>query len=748
MIGRFRLLLWSCVLLIAGCLLPGTAQAHAHLIRADLAPDSHLQVPAGTVHFWFDEALNPDLSQVLILNVQGIQVNSDTGHLHAGNAEELDVQIPALSAGQYSVIWTSDSAQDGHILHGSYVFTAGGAGAAAINTATEAAITANAPVLDSTALASAFAHWLVLITATIWTGALAFEFLILIPARGWILADAGPLVRRASVLNVRVVRLSLLASLLTSLIELETQAYAAGGWSALKSSTVLRDILQSHYGEFWLVRIGCSLLALLVLGTLSTSQIQARTGGAPARTAVYTPETLLRSWQMVLAALCGLGYLLAIALSGHAATVSQLLFTSIILDWLHLLANTVWIGGMSAIALSLVTAVVRYSEQDARRWLGECGAFLTLLNRFSPAAFLALVVAAVSGMFNAQVHLSSLSQLFDSAYGRFLLIKLGLIAELILLSASHVFFTRPRLRALISRRDTGSGTLDAYQGLIVRLRIEPLVGALLLLCVSLMGQVAPAVTVFSSPATIVASAPGAQRIPTPTPVPAQRISGTAQSGILAATLTINPAAVGQAQLSVVVKQRGVAVTNGQVRIELSVPDQPSLGNTFVETTPAAGGYTGKGDLVQIGQWHAAVLIRTRDDPSEFRDVPFDFIVGPDATFLAKDLNSSKITIAISPGKFSLPNTFTLGGIDASKLQLLSQSVGMDMGAISLPGTALGNGGWEVAHAFAPMVGTWSVTVQIQRGNSPDWLTVRQFEFTVPKLGPIRLVSAAKGSAAS
>ena len=37
----------------------GRALAHAHLIRADLAPNSHVLVSVGTVRFWFDEPLNP-----------------------------------------------------------------------------------------------------------------------------------------------------------------------------------------------------------------------------------------------------------------------------------------------------------------------------------------------------------------------------------------------------------------------------------------------------------------------------------------------------------------------------------------------------------------------------------------------------------------------------------------------------------------------------------------------------------------
>ena len=47
-----------------------------------------------------------------------------------------------------------------------------------------------------------------------------------------------------------------------------------------------------------------------------------------------------------------------------------------------------------------------------------------------------------------------------------------------------------------------------------------------------------------------------------------------------------------------------------------------------------GGYVGAGDLVQDGGWLADVLVRTLDDPLDFRDVPFGFTVGVGAHFVA------------------------------------------------------------------------------------------------------------------
>lgn len=731
---------WAGAIAVLGALvlLPTIVFAHAHLVRADLAPDSDLRVPGGTVRFWFDESLNPALSRIAIRNAGGRQVNTDTGRLNPGNAEELDLQVPALPAGQYSVLWTSDSAQDGHILHGFYLFTAGGTGARAISVGPAALLTVNQPTLDGTAVASALAHWLVLLASTVWTGALALEMLVLGPARRPSTDEPVGLAAAASARIVPVVAIGVLATTGTSLLEIEAQAYAAEGWAGLTSSGVVGGILHSHYGTFWLLRMLACALTLVVLASARRGAVAVPPDRSPSRHRELVPLAY------GVARALGLAYLLALALSGHAAALPQLVLTSVLLDWLHLLANAVWIGGMGAIALVLVPALLRTGTQGPHALAQGRAAFLALLDRFSPAAYIALATAAATGMFNAQVHLSALDQLIDTAYGRFLLIKLALIVEIMALSASHVFLTRPQLRR--AQAPAGdAATLDAgFGSLIGRLRIEPLLGALILLCVALMGQAAPAVTVFSDAAS---ASPGPSAIAVPTTVAAPTIRTTIHQGLLDVSLTVDPAAVGRTRLTATVRQRGRPVADAQVRLRLGVPGQPGLGATFVETVFSGGGYRGAGDLVQAGEWQVDVLVRTRDDPGEFRDVPFTFLAGPDAAFLAAGLDPAAVTLAVAPGRLDSPNTVTLGGIRAPAVRLVSSSLDMEMGAIPANAAALGGGRWRVADLFAPMNGRWALDVQVEQQGG--WRTLRQFVYTVPLSGPIALLgssSTATGAA--
>jgi hypothetical protein len=294
-----------------------------------------------------------------------------------------------------------------------------------------------------------------------------------------------------------------------------------------------------------------------------------------------------------------------------------------------------------------------------------------------------------------------------------LLIKLALIAVIMALSASHVFVTRPRLR----RQDLGSlsrVTARAYASLATRLRIEPVLGVLILLCVALMGQVAPSASVFNATVVQVVGDQGGT-------VTGGPIAATGELGDLTVNLQINPADVGQSQLTATVSERGRPITDGQVRIKLSMPTNPDLGVAFVETTPTAGSYAGTGDLVQEGLWRADVLVRTRDDPDEFRDVPFVFIASPEPALLSPPITDTRdgpatVRLSGAPGA-----AVTLAVKLHSGLQVRSLLTMQDMSP-QLNELQAGAGGWYSGVIVPPMEGYMNLAVQVREGGT--WRTVR------------------------
>src|SRR5206468_10023201 len=111
-------------------------------------------------------------------------------------------------------------------------------------------------------------------------------------------------------------------------------------------------------------------------------------------------------------------------------------------DWTHLSAATLWIGGLLSLGL------VVWRDRTLRR---------TAFWRFSEIAgpLVALVVAA--GIYMTYRRFPALDDLWDVHYGRLLLIKLGLVSVALAWVAFQHFVVRHRLdRPAVARRLTRS----------------------------------------------------------------------------------------------------------------------------------------------------------------------------------------------------------------------------------------------------------------------------------------------------
>ena len=73
---------------------------------------------------WFSEALNPAFSTAVVVNGENKQVDNRNAHVSSSDQTEMDVSLqPNLPPAVYIVIWRTDSAADGHILRGSFIFS-------------------------------------------------------------------------------------------------------------------------------------------------------------------------------------------------------------------------------------------------------------------------------------------------------------------------------------------------------------------------------------------------------------------------------------------------------------------------------------------------------------------------------------------------------------------------------------------------------------------------------------------------
>ncbi|MGH9271418.1 MAG: copper resistance D family protein, partial [Ilumatobacteraceae bacterium] len=122
-------------------------------------------------------------------------------------------------------------------------------------------------------------------------------------------------------------------------------------------------------------------------------------------------------WGLALLAAFGLALLVAVAAGGHAVTgvAIPVGFTATIV---HLVAMSIWVGG-------LVTLLLVLDRRDL--WTG--------LASFSPVALGAVVALAVTGAVNGWRQLGTPGAITDTGYGRWLIVKLAVVALVMAVAA-------------------------------------------------------------------------------------------------------------------------------------------------------------------------------------------------------------------------------------------------------------------------------------------------------------------------
>jgi len=775
-------------------LYPHVASAHAHLAWADPAPYSVLAQAPSVGAFLFDEPLNPALTRVHITDAAGRAVTADTGRLAPGHGGELWLlPLPRLVAGTYSVFWTSESATDGHVMGSFYTFrvapsgSASGGGAvsgAAAGSYGDSGGAGGGIGLGTGALATALAHWVSLMAQALWLGALIVELVVLAPAR----RSTAPAEARLAWAATRRVWWLVRATIVVTAVALagEVLSLALQGTGgdlghALDPGT-LGGILSSQNGHTVVARWAILLLALVVAvasrapaSAVTGSEQQQRPHRSPrprqalgivsATPTSFAATTAAGRWEQARLPLTVLAllYMLVAAFAGHAADVTPAAL-SYTVDWLHLVCTAAWAGGIAALAWGVMP--VRRLLVAAER----ASAVLPLLDRFSPVAYAAVAVLTLSGLYNAVNHLDAPVRLVDTLYGQLLDVKVALVGVLMLLSAAHVFVLRPRIarqlpvvsrqlpvgapsvrprrrprqpehsggrtdgRARATTTGDAAGVGKGLVSLARTLYLEGMVGAAILLATALMGQTLPSNT-SNAASTAPSSAPAA-------PVPSS-ITATTTTGGLRATLTVAPPTVGTTTFTLRLQETGTALTGDTAAaiIHLYPPGQPTL-VAPLDTTAHGDRFTVRGSLAAASTWRADVLVRTATVNS-YRTLSFTFSIGPGAAFLTPGSGSpsGRIAISVAPGLLTAANTFTISGVRAGAVRVLSQSLDMRMGVIPYLATALGGDRWRLAGVYAPMNGRWELTVQAQTGANGPWTTAGRYVYQVPISGPMRLISS-------
>jgi putative copper resistance protein D len=150
-------------------------------------------------------------------------------------------------------------------------------------------------------------------------------------------------------------------------------------------------------------------------------------------------------------------------------------------DAAHLVAAGAWLGGLAALGFILTARVTTGQEAEAID-------IDRILLRFSGMGYVAVATIVASGLTNSWFLVGSFSNLLNTPYGQILLVKLALFAMMVGLAAANRF----RLVASMSRTVTAASGASAVR-FRNRVRGEQLLGLTILLAVSVLGTIRPAV---------------------------------------------------------------------------------------------------------------------------------------------------------------------------------------------------------------------------------------------------------------
>jgi copper transport protein len=461
-----------------------------------------------------------------VLDENGRDVEQGRAEPVAGAPLELQVAVPSLPDGVYTVTWRTVSKTDGHVTGSSFAFGVG--------VAPTGAVASPGTVLPSTPSPSPLAavgRWGLYAGLAFLLGGAVLGLWVFgggLPASRWLLAAAWVI--------------GALGLVLMTIAERSSVGVSYG------------TLLRSSAGD-QLIRQGIGL-AVVGIAVVVAAIRPGKTG-------------------LILLGLAAGAAMLLHAQAGHAGSQSPVWF-NVGVQWFHLLAVGVWVGGLAWVLLGMTS-----SGPNERAGVKQ----------FSFIAGIALAGVAVTGVVRAIDEIGGVGawrRLFETSFGVALLIKGALFTGLVALGARNRYVNVPA----VSQRGERFRSLRRTVG----------------------GEVALAVGIFGITGVLTQLPPAAQVAAAPSPVPAQVVAtGSDFATSARVRLTIMPGTVGPNHFEARITDydTGEPPDATSVSLTFRLSGHPELGSPTLDLARSAPGvWTGEGTSLSMpGAWDVSVLIQ-------------------------------------------------------------------------------------------------------------------------------------------
>ncbi len=386
--------------LLVPSVVPAAALAHASLLRSDPAAGSVVPHAPNRIVLHFDDPVRD--AGTAVVDSRGASVLAGHARVEAGDSHALVVPLRrGIGDGDYTVRWRVVATDDGHITSGVVAIGVGR------NRPPPQAAASQTATVDWTFVTARFAYFLGLMLLV---GGAIFRVAVFGPVMGTLSGRPRAMaeLRESARANALVLGAAVLM-LAGGWVALTRQGAEVAGvsfWQAFNHHGPIASALDAtRFGrEFGR---GIDLGAAFCVVTAAAFATARRSRVAALVLAV--PAAGLGAWAVIVP-----------GLSGHAGDPG-LGLPAVAVDALHTAAAAVWIGGL--VQLVLVTP-------HATRGLpeGERDRVRTALTaRFSRIALASVAVLAATGVGRSLWAVSAPAQLWQTGYGRALVVKTGLL---------------------------------------------------------------------------------------------------------------------------------------------------------------------------------------------------------------------------------------------------------------------------------------------------------------------------------
>ncbi|WP_117208404.1 copper resistance CopC/CopD family protein [Allorhizocola rhizosphaerae] len=434
---------------------PAPAHAHAALIASNPAQGTIVQYQPTQIDLTFSEPVTPVVDRIRIIGPDGQRWDRGTPQ-----AEGTELRIPMnenLLYGTYLVSFRVISA-DSHPVPGGFTFHYVEQSTSPVPAV--APEPEDDPAVSRLIMLAKYVGYAGLVLL----GGAAFVLTRLWPAR---LDRRGP--KRLLWLGLGLVAASTIAALALQV------PYTGLSW---------RDVVASPFGIALLIR-----LATLVVGAILLRPLINGGGGTVARALVLGVAAIgAVTWP----------------LTGHPVG-SPVPPVSVVADALHLAGVSLWLGGLAMLALFLL----RRANDDE---------LCDILPVWSRWAGITVSAVLLGGVVSAFIEVGTVTALYQTPYGRYLLIKIALVALVI-------------GAAMLARRVVTQGRISI--GPMVR--VELAIAAVVLGLTATLTQTTPART-----AEAIARMPAAEQLP----APEEAFNTTLDSRLFRLRMAVDPGKLG------------------------------------------------------------------------------------------------------------------------------------------------------------------------------------------------------------